>query len=211
MWFCGFNQNNFSSVFVKVSSSCHILLLILRTSHNQTIQVRLQGLLSWGGGLYTVGEYRDIPRPPLSRDNTRDKTRFVSLGLGDIWLAPISPVITSCPHSQIHTTTHSQQTVRQLSTLTHSTEVKIRQSYMVLGLLSWKTLDLINVRHTVCQCSNYSSTMSWDKYFFPMTGVCIYCIFLFFIFLKTNLSKSPGSGVQCKSMYWSCSIYKTPL
>lgn len=183
MWFCGFNQNNFSSVFVKVSSSCHILLLILRTSHNQTIQVRLQGLLSWGGGLYTVGEYRDIPRPPLSRDNTRDKTRFIFIGV------PVFGRHLTCSHlprdNKLSTpTTHSQQTVRQLSTLTHSTEVKIRQSYMVLGLLSWKTLDLINLRHTVCQCSNNSSTMSWDKYFFSMTGVCIYCIFLFFIFFK---------------------------
>lgn len=111
MWFCGFNQNNFSSVFVKVSSSCHILLLILRTSQNQMIQVRLQGLLSCRGGLYTVGEYRDIPRPPLSRD----KTRFIFIGV------PGFGRHLTCSHlprdNKLSTLTnpHRQHTVNKLS------------------------------------------------------------------------------------------------
>lgn len=164
-------------MFVKVSSSWNILLLILRTSYNQMIWVRLQGLLC--SGLYNVDEYTDIPRPLLSRDNTRDKTRFTFIGVpGFGWHL-------TCSHlprdNKLSTNPHRQHTVRQLSTLTHSTEVKIQQSYMVLGLLSWKPLDL-DFRHTVCHCSNISSTISWYKYFFSMTGFFIKIAYFYFSF-----------------------------
>lgn len=147
MWFNGFNQNNFSSVFVKVSSSCHILLLILRTSHNQTIQVRLQGLLSWGGGLYTVGEYRDIPRPPLSRDKTRDKTRFIFIGV------PGFGRHLTCSHlprdNKLSTLTnpHRQHTVNKLSDSFQLSHIlrKLKYNKVIWSLGFWveKLLTLI--------------------------------------------------------------------